>query len=55
MNTRLLSMARRSFCHASVPVSTQRHNIRAWIRSLRYLGDKWLLANPINYQGENRA
>jgi hypothetical protein len=52
MNTKLLSMARRSFCHATVPVSTQRHNIRAWARSLRFLGSKWLLATPIKVQRE---
>lgn len=48
MNTKLLSMARRSFCHAGVPLSTQRHNIRAWARSLRFLGSKWLLAEQVN-------
>ena len=48
MNTRMLSLARRHFCHAGAPVSTQRHNIRQWVRSLRMLGDKWLLANSIN-------
>ena len=27
---------------------TNRHNQRAWVRSIRLLGDKWLLAKPIN-------
>lgn len=54
MNTRLLSMARRSFCYAFVPRATQRHNIRAWARSVRYLGNKWLLATPIT-KGEGNA
>jgi len=48
MNTRMLSLARRHFCHAAAPISTQRHNIRQWVRSLRMLGDKWLLAHSIN-------
>lgn len=48
MNTRMLSLARRHFCHAAAPVSTQRHNIRQWVRSLRMLGNKWLLSTPIN-------
>jgi hypothetical protein len=48
MNTVMLSRARRNFCHANAPVSTQRHNIRQWVRSLRFLGDKWLLATPLN-------
>lgn len=25
-----------------------RHNQRAWVRSVRLLGDKWLLAKPIS-------
>lgn len=48
MNTTLLSIARRNFCRDYIPRSTQRHNIRAWVRSLRALGDKWLLAHTIN-------
>lgn len=48
MNTHMLTIARKHFCHAGAPVHTQRHNIRAWARSLRILGDKWLLAHPIN-------
>jgi len=47
MNTQALSMARRLFQIDGVPTSTQRHNIRSWVRSVRYLGDKWLIANPI--------
>ena len=48
MNIKLLSIARRNFCCPGVPLSTQRHNIRAWARSVRLLGSKWLLATPIN-------
>lgn len=44
MNTKLLTIARRNFCRDYIPVSTQRHNIRAWVRSVRQLGDNWLLA-----------
>lgn len=33
----------------SVPRSTTRHNRRAWLKSLRFLGDKWLLA-PTAYK-----
>jgi hypothetical protein len=46
MNTTALQMARRLFIVQGVPTSTQRHNIRSWVRSVRYLGDKWLIANP---------
>lgn len=48
MNTEMLSMARRLFVHAGVPSSTARHNIRSWVRSVRQLGDKWLIAVPVN-------
>lgn len=48
MNTTMLRLARKNFCHELAPLSTQRHNIRAWVRSLRILGDKWLLAHCIN-------
>ena len=46
MNTTALSMARRLFQIKDVPTHTQRHNIRSWVRSVRHLGNKWLIANP---------
>lgn len=46
MKTEMLSMARRLFVHDGVPPSTARHNIRSWVRSVRQLGDKWLIAVP---------
>jgi hypothetical protein len=46
MNTQALSMARRLFQVDGVPSHTQRHNIRSWVRSVRYLGDKWLIVSP---------
>lgn len=39
-----LRQARRLFCHPLAPRSVQRHNIRQWVKSLRLLGYKWLLA-----------
>ena len=45
MNTHYLTRARKHFnCGIS---HIDKHNRRAWIRSLRHLGDKWLLAKPI--------
>jgi hypothetical protein len=44
MNIKLLSIARRHFCRPDIPLSTQRHNILAWARSVHQLGSKWLLA-----------
>jgi hypothetical protein len=47
MKTKMLSRARRLFCHDYVPQSTARHNMRQWVRSIRQLGDRWLLATSI--------
>ena len=48
MNTKYLTLARKNFCNDWTPISVQRHNMRQWARSLRLLGNKWLLATPIN-------
>ena len=48
MNTQALIKVRQLFCVQGVPVHTQRHNCRQWVQSIRYLGDKWLLAVPVN-------
>lgn len=46
MKTNMLTRVRGHFNCASR--QTNRFNQRAWIRSVRLLGDKWLLAHPIN-------
>lgn len=48
MNSTMLRIARKNFCRDYIPVSTQRHNIRAWVRMVRILGSKWLIAQSIN-------
>ena len=47
MNVTLLKRARSHFVHDMAPISTQRHNMRQWIKSIRSLGDKWLIAHPM--------
>jgi hypothetical protein len=47
MKTKMLKRARQLFCHAHAPTSTARHNMRQWVRSIRHLGDRWLLAKNI--------
>lgn len=47
MNTILLVRARKHFVHDMAPKHVQRHNVRAWCRSVRLLGDKWLIAKPM--------
>ena len=42
MNTKILRRARALW--ASGDRRLDRHNQRAWVRALRRLGDKWLLA-----------
>ncbi|TFI06723.1 hypothetical protein E4P35_14330 [Thiopseudomonas sp. 4R-3cl] len=56
MNTTQLQRVRRAHpALPGVPVSTTRHNRRAWVRSVRMLGDKWLLATPINASADEAA
>ncbi len=44
MNTTMLKHVRTLFVREFVPTSTARHNMRQWVRSVRMLGDKHLLA-----------
>ena len=44
----LLKRVREHFDRPYIERHIVRHNIRSWVASIRYLGDKWLLANPIN-------
>jgi hypothetical protein len=48
MKTSLLIRARKHFVIDMVPTHTQRHNMRSWVRSVRQLGDKWLLSKQVN-------
>ena len=45
MNTKYLTRVRQMYT-CGIP-KIDRHNQRAWVKSVRYLGDKWLLALPI--------
>lgn len=47
MKTNLLKLARKHFRSDMVPAKTNRHNMRAWVRSLKMLGPKWLLATQV--------
>lgn len=50
MNTTRLQQARKLFQHRDAEPRVVRHNIRQWARSVRFLGDKWLLAQPVGRQ-----
>ena len=47
MNVTHLRRVRQMFNVAGVPRSTCRHNQRAWVRSVRLLGNQWLLATTL--------
>ena len=47
MNTAFLKRVRRLYGVDGVPAHIQRHNCRQWVKSIRFLGDKWLLAKQI--------
>jgi hypothetical protein len=44
MKTELLKTARRLWCVGHADRETQRGNIRKWVRSVRMLGDRWVMA-----------
>lgn len=47
MNTHMLRRVRRLYNVDYVPRHINRANQRAWVRSVRALGSKWLLAEPV--------
>ena len=47
MNTKMLVLRRKLWTSPDVPNELNRANARAWVRSIRRLGDKWLLAVPV--------
>lgn len=47
MKTKMLVKARELFSVDYMPKEINRANQLKWVRSLRFLGDKWLLAKQI--------
>lgn len=47
MNTANLTRARKLFDIPGVPRKVVRHNMRQWVRSVRYLGDKWVVRRNV--------
>lgn len=43
----LARQAIRLYSNPRAPKHINRHNQRAWIRSVQFLGDKWLLAKKV--------
>lgn len=51
MNTIVLRRVRQYFSNPHIPKEHNRSYQRQWVRSVRRLGDRWLLAKPV--QGTN--
>ena len=47
MNVKVLRHVRQLFGADYVPRHTNRHNQRQWVRSVRFLGDRWLLVKQV--------
>lgn len=56
MNTAMLSRVRRlhPYTETAQP-HTVRHNQRAWVRSIRILGDKWVLKKFVPHMSKEVA
>ncbi len=50
MNTRMLTRARELFSVDYMPQEINRANQRKWVRSIRVLGDKWLLSKSLDIE-----
>lgn len=48
MNTTVLKKLRAAYNNPWVPPEFNRSYQRQWVKKVRMLGDKWLLAKPIN-------
>jgi hypothetical protein len=55
MNTKMLRHVRTLFNTEGVEKRINRHNQRQWVRSIRFLGDKWLLATPVQRKEDVNA
>lgn len=44
MNISMLRRVRKNFDAVDAPRHIRRHNMRAWVKSVRHLGPKWVLA-----------
>lgn len=47
MNMQIKRRAVRLYSNQLAPLHINKHNRRAWLRSVDFLGDRWLLAVPI--------
>lgn len=50
MNTQMLRRVRVMFNNPMIAHSCNREYQRQWVQKIRYLGDKWVFAKPMNKQ-----
>ncbi len=55
MKTQMLTKARSLFNVDYMPAHINRANQRKWVRSVRLLGDKWLLAKYVQRKEQENA
>lgn len=55
MNTRILTRLRALFAPYYLSEAGKRHYMRQWVRSVRNLGDKWLLAETHTHDTIKRS
>lgn len=48
MNTQLLRRVRSMFNNPLISIEENREYQRQWVQKIRYLGDKWILAKPVD-------
>jgi hypothetical protein len=55
MNTKALKIVRHLFCSEHIPREHNRSYQRQWVRQVRLLGDKWLLAKSVSKRGDHAS
>ena len=55
MNTKALKIVRHLFCSEHVPREHNRSYQRQWVRQVRRLGDKWLLAKSVKPRNDHAS
>lgn len=53
MNTKMLIKARKLWNNPNASVELNRANMRKWVKSVRFLGENWLLAKPLGRKNES--
>jgi len=53
MDISMLKKARKLWCIDTSPYFQQRHNMRAWVRAIRVVGDNWLLNKKVVKHASN--